>query len=44
MDCRAVLIVAAVGCVIGFWYQQSKLNVMKHTEKRSIRASRFLEA
>jgi hypothetical protein len=31
----AVLMVAAIGCVIAFWYQQSKLNVMKHTETRS---------
>jgi hypothetical protein len=27
--------VAAIGCVIAFWYQRSKLNVMKHTETRS---------
>ena len=30
----AVLIIAAIGCVIGYWYQHSKLNVMKHTETR----------
>jgi hypothetical protein len=31
----AVLMVAAIGCVIALWYQRSKLNVMKHTETRS---------
>jgi hypothetical protein len=31
----AVLMVAAIGCVIAFWYQRSKLDVMKHTETRS---------
>jgi E3 Ubiquitin ligase len=30
----AVLMVAAIGCVIGLWYQRSKLNLMKHTETR----------
>jgi E3 Ubiquitin ligase len=30
-----ILLVIAIGCVMAFWYQQSKLNVMKHTETRS---------
>jgi hypothetical protein len=31
----ASLIAVAIGCVIGWWYQQSKRNVMKQTETRS---------
>jgi hypothetical protein len=30
-----ILLLIAIGCVMALWYQQSKLNRMKHTETRS---------